>query len=115
MRSTHKHQANRDFITEHKPTLIPYNPILDKNLHYYFANRNNCKILIKNQIINHRNQLLDKSLTKAVQAGLVSLNPTFKIRHRKTNPNKTMSNHNHSRKKKSESKGLEKEEFLEYL
>ena len=80
-----------EFVVESKPSTVAYNPIMDKNLEYFFSSKNNRRILRKNRVINSRNQILDRSVTQAVEKGLVSLNTTFKIRSRKQNMrNKTV-------------------------
>ena len=70
-------------MVESKPHLTTYNPITDKNLDYFFSSKNNRRILRKTRVINSRNQVLDKNVSKAVQDGLVNLNATFKIRNKK--------------------------------
>ena len=52
-------------------------------LDYFFASKNNRRILRKTQVINGKNQILDRSLTKAVTTGLATLNTSFKIRNTK--------------------------------
>ena len=70
-----------EFIVESKPSTVAYNPIMDRNLEYFFSSKNNRRILRKTRVINSRNQVLDKSVTKAVESGLANLNATFKIRN----------------------------------
>lgn len=54
----HKRRNNRikpEFKVEYIPTVTRYDPILDRNLEYYFASRQNRRVLRKNKIINAKN------------------------------------------------------------
>ena len=56
-----------------------YDPILDRNLEYYFASRQNRRVLRKNKIINGKDEIIDRNVTKIVKSGQASLNTSFKM------------------------------------
>ena len=58
---------------------------MDKHLEFYFSRKKNKRILQQNRIINRRNYIIDKSLTKKLVTGEVNFtNTNFKIKKKVT-------------------------------
>lgn len=68
MHASRRHRPPRrpEFRVESKPEVVEYDALLDSNLNYYFSSKNNRSILRKTRVINSRNQVMDRSVNKAV-------------------------------------------------
>lgn len=56
-----------------------YDAILDKNLEYYFANKHNRKVLRQHKIINGKDEIIDRKVSKIALNGDMNLNNGFTI------------------------------------
>lgn len=59
---------------------IPYNPLVDKHLEYYFASKKNREILIKTKVVNRKNEILDRDLKKMIEYGHLSISNKFRLK-----------------------------------
>lgn len=78
-KSKSKQSTKPQFVLSFSKSNSRYDPILDKNLQYYFANKQNRKVLRQHRIINAKNEIIDKKVTKIALSGEMKLNNGFRI------------------------------------
>lgn len=106
-----------EFKVEYIPTVTRYDPILDSNLEYYFASRQNRRVLRKNRIINGKNEIIDRNITKIVRSGQVSLNNSFKMPGPRKFRGRTieMKQRRKNSSEKVRPSTVDRHEFLDYI
>jgi hypothetical protein len=99
----------REFrIAPLQPSRILYEPLVDRHLEYFFASKHTRQILQKTKVVNRRNEILDRSLTRELQRGALPLSNNFRLK-------KTAQGHSLSKHPQVLSKTVGKEEFAEFL
>lgn len=84
-------KRKREFkIDVHIPS-FEYEPLVDKHLEYYFASKNNRRILMKSKVINRKNEILDRSLNKLVEQGQLTIGNSFRVKKNKRKEKTTVS------------------------
>lgn len=74
-------EKRRQFkITPLHTHAIPYDPLVDQHLEYYFSSKNNRHILLKTKVVNRKNEILDRNLTKMIEHGQLNIHNRFRLK-----------------------------------
>ena len=105
----------REFKVENiHETRIPYDGVVDKHLEYFFANKNNRHILVKNKVVNRKNQIIDRDLCHMLNSGALRISNKFRMR--KSKPSEAHRSQFQSLQSRSSlNKTVGKKEFKEFL
>ena len=80
----YKMHKKREFRVENvHEKKIPYSPLVDKHLEYFFANKNNRQILIKTKQVNRKNQIIDRDVCRLLDTGTLNVHNKFRMRQSK--------------------------------